>query len=149
MKLIELLDMIWPWFHFSVMSLPENPHGRTVTNFWSRWGYTKKIVGDSSCCTEVNMLVLYQSRYTSKYEVKIPGYPAFNDSPDMGFHSLLYQMTMRDYYLNQSQRKSLTMQNWSMLQVQPLLAIFGHHAGSYDALYYGYLVRDYYQLRQL
>ena len=38
-------------------------------------GDIQKIAGNSSCCSEVNMLVLYQcSRgYTSKYEGKIPG----------------------------------------------------------------------------
>ena len=37
-------------------------------------GDTQKTAGDSSCCSEVNMLVLYQSSrgYTSKYEGKIP-----------------------------------------------------------------------------
>ena len=35
----------------------------------------QKIAGDSSCCSEVNMLVSCQSSrgYTSKYEGKIPG----------------------------------------------------------------------------
>ena len=38
-------------------------------------GDIQKLAGDSSCCSEVNMLVLYQSSrgFTSKYEGKIPG----------------------------------------------------------------------------
>ena len=46
---------------------------RTVTDFWSRWGYTK-IARDSSCWSEVNLMVLYQSSqgYASKYKGKIP-----------------------------------------------------------------------------
>ena len=46
-------------------------------------GDIQKIARDSSCCCEVNMLVLYQSNqgYASKYEEENPRSLALTDSP--------------------------------------------------------------------